>query len=92
MENPNYKNENIERKRLNNIRKNQFLKVKNSLLEKKNIELKDREIKIKRKIEEPFCKPNINSIDGMDKSEEIEMKKIRPIKNTWNDWLIEEKF
>ena len=33
MENPNYKNENIERKYLNNMRKNQLLKVKNSLLE-----------------------------------------------------------
>ena len=31
MENLNYKNENIERKYLNNMRKNQFLKVKNSL-------------------------------------------------------------
>ena len=33
MENPNYKNENIERKYLNNMRKNQFLKIRNSLLE-----------------------------------------------------------
>ena len=33
MENPNYKNENIERKNLKNIQKDQFLKVKNSLLE-----------------------------------------------------------
>ena len=28
------------------------------------------------------------SIDDMDKFEEKEMKKIRPIKNTWYDWLI----
>ena len=28
MENPSYKNENIDRKYLNNIHKNQFLKVK----------------------------------------------------------------
>ena len=28
MENPSYKNENIDRKYLNNIQKNQFLKVK----------------------------------------------------------------
>ena len=43
MENPNYKNENIERKYLTNIQKNQFLKVKNNLLEleKDFIELKD---------------------------------------------------
>ena len=33
MENLNYKNENIERKFLKKMRKNQFLKVKNSLLE-----------------------------------------------------------
>ena len=28
MENPNYKNENIERKYLNNMQKNQFPKIK----------------------------------------------------------------
>ena len=33
MENLNYKNENIDRKHLKNMQKNQFLKVKNSLLE-----------------------------------------------------------
>ena len=33
MENPNYKNENSEKKYLNIMRKNQFLKVKNCLLE-----------------------------------------------------------
>ena len=46
-ENPSYKNKNIESKYLNNVRNNQFLKVKNSLLEleKYNIELKDRELK-----------------------------------------------
>ena len=60
-ENPNYKNENIEGKYLNNIEKKQFLKVKNSILvlEKdftglKDRELKDREVKIKREIEELF--------------------------------------
>ena len=59
MENRSYKNENIVRKYLNIIGKNQFLKVKNGLLELgkyfidlKDIELKDREIKIKREIEE----------------------------------------
>ena len=30
----------------------------------------------------------IVSIDDMDKFEEKEMKKIRPINNTWYDWLI----
>ena len=89
MENPNYKNENIERKFLKIIRKNQFLKVKNSLLELekdfvelKDIELKDREVKIKREIEELFFKPIIVSIDDMDRFEKKEMKKVRPIKNT----------
>ena len=44
MENLNHKNQSIERKYLNNMRKNQFLKVKNSLLEleKDFIKLKDR--------------------------------------------------
>ena len=28
------------------------------------------------------------SIDDMDKFEQKEMKKIRPNKNTWYDWLI----
>ena len=61
MENPNFKNENIEIKYLNNMRKNQFLKVKNSLLglEKDSIELKKRQLKyreleIKRELKELF--------------------------------------
>ena len=47
MKNLNYNNKNIERKCLENIRKNQFLKVNNSVLEleKDFIELKDRELK-----------------------------------------------
>ena len=59
MESLNYKNKNIERKFLNNMRKKQFLKVKNSLselekyfIELKDRELKDREVKIKREIGE----------------------------------------
>ena len=74
MENPSYKNENIERKYLNNMQKNQFLKVSNSLLELekdfielKDTELKDREVDIKREIEELFFKPIIVSADEMDK-------------------------
>ena len=54
----------------------------------KEKELKDREEKIKREIGELFFKPIIVSIDDMDNSEQKEMKKIRPIKNTWYDWLI----
>ena len=97
MESPNYKNENIERKYLNTMGKNQFLKLKNSLLELeehfielKDKELKGREIKIKREIEKLFFKLIIVSIDDMDehKFEEKEMKKIMSIKNTWYDWLI----
>ena len=71
MGNPNYKNKNIERKCLNNMRKNQYLKVGNSFIE----------------LEELFFKSIIVSIDDMDKLEQKEMKKIRPIKNTWCDWL-----
>ena len=90
MENPNYKSGNIERKYLNNMRKNQFLKLKTSLLEleKYFIELKDRALKIKRETEELFFKGIIVFIDDMDKFEEKEMKEIRPIKNSWYDWLI----
>ena len=70
--------------------KNQFLKVRNSLfkLEKGFIELKDREVKIKREIEELFFKLIIVSVDDMDRFEKKEMKKIRPIKNTQSDWII----
>ena len=63
MENLNYKNENIERKYLKIMQKNQFLKTKNSLLEleKDFIEFKDRELKngeakVEREIEEQFFK------------------------------------
>ena len=59
-------------------------KVKNRLLELKKdfIELKDGEVKIKREIEEIFYKPIIVPLDDMDKFEQKEMKKIRPIKTT----------
>ena len=77
MENQNYKNENIERKYLNNMRNNQCLNVKNSLLELekdvielKDRELKDREVKIKRETEELFFKPVIVTIDCDYKFEE----------------------
>ena len=89
MENPNHNSKNIERKYLNNMQKNQLLKVKNNLLEigkdfieLKDKELKDRELTIKREIEELFFKPIIVSIDDMDSFEQNEIKKIRPIKNT----------
>ena len=92
MENPNYKTENIEQKFLKIMQKNQFLKVKNSPLklekgskELKDIELEDRQVKIKREIEELFLKPIAVSIDDMDSFEKNEMKKVRPVKNTWYD-------
>ena len=49
---------------------------------------KGREVKIKREIEELFFKPNMVSIDDMNKIERKEMKKIRAVKNTWYDCLI----
>ena len=59
MGNANYKNNNIERKYLKVMQKNQFLKAKNGLLELeedsiklKDIELKDREVKTKKEIGE----------------------------------------
>ena len=77
------------------MRKNQFLKVKNSLLELekdfiefKDRELKDREIKIKKDIGELFFKPIMVSIHDLDKLEQKEMKRTRPIKNTWYGWFI----
>ena len=95
MEKPTYKNENIERKYLKIMWKNQLLKARISLLELekdfielKDIELKDRELKIKREIEELFFKSIIVSIDDMDRFEKWEMKKIRRVKNTWYYWLI----
>ena len=63
------------------MRKTRFLKIKNSLLEleKYFIELKDREVKTKREIEELFFKLMMVSIDDMDKFEQKQMKKKRPI-------------
>ena len=54
----------------------------------KERELKDRGVKTKREIEEPFFKSIIVSVNDMDNYEQKEMKKIRSVKNTWYDWLI----
>ena len=93
--NLNYKNENIKRKYLSNVQRNKLLKVKsipleleNYFLEIKERDLKDGEGKVKREIGELFSKPIIVFLDNMDKFEQKEMKKIRFIKNTWYDWLI----
>ena len=55
----------------------------------KERELRYREVKIKRAIEELFLKPINVYIDDKDKIEKKETKKIRPIKNTSYDWLID---
>ena len=51
----------------------------------KSKELIDREVKIKREIEDVFCKAIAAYIDDTDKFEEQETKKVRPIKNTWEN-------
>ena len=67
-------------------KKKKFLKIKNSILEieKHFMSFKDRELKdrgkiIEREIEELFYKPMILPNNDMDKFEEQEVKKIRPI-------------
>ena len=52
--------------------------------------LKDRDEKIKREIEELFLKLIMVSKNDMEKFEEQEMKKIRPIKRNWFDRLIKQ--
>ena len=76
MENLDDKNEYIEKKYLENMLDNQFLKAKNSLSEfkKKFKELKDRELndrqeKNERDVEELFYKPITVSKVDMDKFE-----------------------
>ena len=54
----------------------------------KDRESENRDVRIKREIEELFLKLIILAIDDMDKFEQKKMKKKRPIKNTWYDWLI----
>ena len=61
--------------------KNNLLKLEDDIIEFKDRELKDKEVKIKREIE-VFLKPNIASGYDLDKLEQKEIKKIRPIKNT----------
>ena len=75
--------------------KNQFWKVKNSPLELeknfiefKDIELKDKEVKVKREIEELFLNRLLCLKMILISLEKKEMKKIKPIKNTCYDWLI----
>ena len=67
---------------------NRFLKLEKDFIDPKDTELKDREIKIKREIEELFVKSIFVSIEDMKMFEKKEMKKIKPVKNTWHQWLI----
>ena len=97
MKNLYCKNKNIERKYLQNMQNNQFLKVQNSLLdlekdfmELKNRELKYRKEKIKKEIEKLFHKPIIMFKDDMHKFQKPEMKKIRPVIIDWFDGLIKQ--
>ena len=46
-------------------------------------------MKIKREIEKLFLKPIIESKNDMDKFKKKQMQKIRLIKNTWFEWLID---
>ena len=68
--------------------KDSLLELEKDFIELTDIELKDREVKIKKEIEEPFFKPIMVSIDDMDKFKQKEMNKIRSIKNTWYNWLV----
>ena len=49
---------------------------------------KDRELKIKKEIEEFFLKSIIVSKVDMDRFGQKEMKKKRPVTNTWYDCLV----
>ena len=65
--------------------KNSLLDLENFFTELKGIELKDRKDKIKKEIEKLFNKSIIVSKNDIDKFEEQEMKKIRPmIKNCFD--------
>ena len=64
--------------------------MEKDFIELKDRELKEREEKIKIEIEKLFYKAIIVSKDDMDKFEEQEMKKVRPIKRNWLDRLIKQ--
>ena len=59
--------------------KNSPSELEKDFIELKDIKVKDIEIKIKREKEELFFKPIILSIEDVDKFEQKEMNKIRPI-------------
>ena len=80
----------LREKYLKNMLNNQFLGSEKYCMESKDRELKNREEKIKRETEELFYKPITVSKDDMDKFQEQEMKKIKPIKRNWFDRLIKQ--
>ena len=69
--------------------KNSILGLEKDFIQLKDIELKDIEVKFKREIKELFFKPIIVTIDEMYRLEKKEIKKIRPIKKTCYEWLID---
>ena len=98
MEHQDYKNESIEKRYLDNMQNNQFLKLKNSLLELEkcftewtDTELKDRKEEKLKKTEKLFNKPIIETKVDMDMFQEQELKKLRPIIRSWFDQLIKQK-
>ena len=86
VENLNYKNKDIERKYLENMWNIQLLKIKNRLLELEkdlwNDKIENWKIgeKIKTETKELLYKLTIVSKDDMDRFEEEELKKTRPIR------------
>ena len=80
LKHPDCKNDKI----LNNTQRSKILKAKNIGLKDK--EFQDREPKIKKG--ELFFKQIIVSIDDMDRFEQREINKKKPIKGTWYDWTI----
>ena len=76
---------------INNTRKIRIVKIKNNLLELeksfeelKDKELRDREVKFRKKIEDLFFKPINTSMNDLNKFEEKEMAKKKPLaKSTW---------
>ena len=71
-----------------NVKKNDLLELEKYFINLTDKQLKKREIKLKKVIEELFFKPVIVSIDDMDRFEQKEIKKKRPIKITRYDCKI----
>ena len=83
MENQTIRMKMLREKYFKNMLNNQFLGSEKDFMVSKDRELKDRK-------EKKPIKPIIVSKDDMDKFEEQQMKKIRPIKRNRSDWLIKQ--